>query len=337
MSSFAILHRPLRRLANRLSDLSRFHPLTWRYLHNLGPALAYQLERCPMGHEAQRVLADLDRDGVALTSVCDLLGTTAIWEEAQAEVECLERQHLHHIERIRVQADKASTRGEKNYQYSLLGDEPLLDPRDVFVRLALMKPVLDIVHGYFQLFATLRFYNVLHTLPTSSSPRQSQLWHRDGGRRGDRHIVKMFVLLSDVDEGAGPFCYAKGSHFKKRLAKEPDYILEPDGTHRTTDEQMAHVVDRSAWFTGIGKKGSIVFADTAGYHKGGFCSEKDRLIYVSMWTSHADRGGELFRRPPKLQFPPDEDQARVLRGTASWGRDLWETAFRATGRAKSRS
>jgi hypothetical protein len=100
----------------------------------------------------------------------------------------------------------------------------------------------------------------------------------------DLYIVKVFLYLSDVNQGAGPFTYAPGTRGKGRARQKPDYLLE-GVTQRSIDAQMAAVVPRDRWVTCTGPKGTIVFADTRGYYKGGLSRERDRVLYACMFTS----------------------------------------------------
>jgi hypothetical protein len=142
------------------------------------------------------------------------------------------------------------------------------------------------------MYTRLRYYNVWHTFATTGEARESQLWHRD---REDFKILKVFVYLSDVDEGAGALTYARGSQRSRGLKSNPECFVE-GGVKRSKDEQMAAVVPPERWVQAKGPTGTIVFADTSGYHKGGLARERDRLMYVCMFTSPSSQSKELFRR-----------------------------------------
>ena len=58
----------IRPLLRRLRQASKGSELAWRYTFNLAPTLAYGLGRHPLSGEAARVLEDLNRDGIAITS-----------------------------------------------------------------------------------------------------------------------------------------------------------------------------------------------------------------------------------------------------------------------------
>ena len=74
----------------------------------------------------------------------------------------------------------------------------------------------------------------------------------------------------------------------------PDILL----LFRSALMSMAVVVPPEKWLKATGPKGTIVFADTSGYHKGGLARERDRLMYVCMFTSPSSQSKELFSNDP---------------------------------------
>jgi hypothetical protein len=104
-----------------------------------------------------------------------------------------------------------------------------------------------------------------------------------------------------VDLGAGPFTYALGTHRKGSVRAEPEYFLE-GRVKRTEDEQMAAIVPKDRWRVATGVAGTIIFADTNGYHRGGLARTSDRVMYTCMYTSRASESEEFFVR--SVQPPP---------------------------------
>jgi hypothetical protein len=293
---------------SKLAHAGRHTALTWRYVFNMTPTLAYKFNRQRPSGEAARVLSTLNRDGVAITSATALLGSSPAYDELSVAVDMLELEHAARLADARRQADDPDTVGQKKFVLQLLGEQPLFEPESIYARFALQPPVLKIANAYFGMYTRLRYYDVWHTLTTKTAARESQLWHRD---REDHLILKVFVYLSDVDEGAGPFTYAAGTHRKGRLRREPAHHLEGH-VRRTSDEQMAEVLPPEHWIKGVGSKGTIIFADTRGFHKGGLARDHDRLMYVCMFTSQASQSKELMRRGQPLLLPRDKELAFAL-------------------------
>jgi hypothetical protein len=252
-------------------------------------------------------LAKLNQDGVVITSAQALLGSDSCFEELTSAVDDLERNHAEAIAGARADFN-SNNHKSKAFNFRLLGDHPLLEPSSVFTRFALQKPILEIVNSYFGMFTRLRAYNVWHTFVSKLPPRDSQLWHHDPE---DNCILKVFVYLSNVDDGAGPFTYAAGTHLKGGLCRKPR-----GAGNRSDDKQMAKVVPPERWVTCTGPKGTIIFADTRGYHKGGFACERDRIMYICVFTSQATKYPEMFRRPQTISLPQDRAQAFALNAPA---------------------
>jgi Phytanoyl-CoA dioxygenase (PhyH) len=277
----------------RLCSKSDF---TWRYVANLRPSLEYPRTRKTLSAEHEQILMRLKRDGIAITSVDKLIGGLSLFEELQTAVGNCEASLAKEIEARRVNAKAASPDRNKGYVVTLLGRLPTLDVNDIFVRFALQSEVLAIANGYFGMLTKLRYYNVWHNLPTYTSPRESQLWHRDPE---DRCILKMFVYLTDVDEGAGPLSYAPGTHSLgaiRTLARSQIFREGRSYVHRTDDTQMNEAVPKEHWITAVGPKGTVVLVDTKGYHKGGFCVARERIVYTCMFTSKAGTCSDSFKR-----------------------------------------
>ena len=285
----SVLHQ-LERFARTTAKRSE---LTWRYGTNLLPTLSYKLTGDRVSAEAARVLQDLDRDGVAITSTAALVGTQAL-EELFSATSRVRREHAAEIEAARVELESPTTTSQKPFVVPLLGVHPHVDAGSPFGRFALHPMVLQVVNGYYGMYARLRHYNIWHNLKTTRPATQSQLWHRDPE---DRYILKLFVALEDIDDGCGPFTYAAGSHLKGNARQTPEYMHKDGTTTRSNDEQMGAVVPPERWITCRGPKGTMIFADTRGYHRGGLARERDRLLYIAEYTSLGGGRGGIPTRP----------------------------------------
>jgi hypothetical protein len=299
-----MMRSALRNLVRR----GRNYDLTWRYLFNFAPSLAYQMKRPGLSGEAQRVLTELNRDGIAVTSAQALFGEEPAFRELYQAFEGLQDSLGEQLSKARGNGGEGQPAGEKSFIFEYLGQRPVLEPEAVYARFALHQRILQIANAYLGMYTRMRYYNIWHTFTSQAEARQSQLWHRD---REDRYILKAFVYLSDVVEGAGPFTYAAGSHAKGGLRQQPEYFVE-GGVKRSTDAQMAKVVAPDRWIRGTGPKGTIIFADTQGYHKGGLARERDRIMYTCMFTSPASESQEFLQRSQHIPYPKDKALAFAL-------------------------
>jgi hypothetical protein len=286
--------------------LKREVGVTWR-LFNLGPTLAYRRSRARPVGEAARVLADLQRNGVAVSSVRALLGSEQLLEEMQRGAAELERERADEVAAARQAAGVRGEVGEKTYLVQLLGAIPTADPASPWARMALSPEMRSVANGYFGMVTQVRDYNVWRNLRTETPLRESQLWHRDW--REDRYVLKAFVYLDDVDEGRGPFTYIPGTHVRGSRRVTPPTSRE-GSNRRATDEQMELVVPRSTWLQATGPAGTVLFADTTGFHKGGSARTGDRLLYTCLYGSQAGDKRRRLRPNPALAI--DQQDADTL-------------------------
>lgn len=274
----------------------RNNELIWRYGFNFSPSLEYSVgARDGLNTIEKHVLAQLNRDGIARTSVDDLFANGSDFNKLTSTVEDMLQERKEEITALEAGAADTSKIGSKTFNLELLGSELTFDPSDIFSLFALSPAVLNIANAYLKMSAQLRYYNVWYTFATSAAARESQLWHFD---REDNYILKVFVYLKDVECGSGPFTYAPGTHRKGFYWNRKPEAFNENNVLRTTDEQMDAVIPRERWITATGKKGAVIFADTRGYHKGGEARTDNRLMYTCMFTSPASDSRRLLKYPP---------------------------------------
>jgi hypothetical protein len=276
----------------------RSNEFFWRYGFNFRPSVNYKFDfDSDTKFFARQVVEDLNRDGIAIISIEDLLTDKKPFYELEEAVETLLASRCDELQIMKNNASETNTIGEKTFNVELLGSEIEFDPESIFAKFALEETFLQIANAYFGMLVKLRYYNVWQTFATNGVARESQLWHFD---REDNYILKLFVYLKDVDEGSGPFTYARKTHRKGSLwGKQPEFSLEKN-VKRSTDEQMSAIVPKENWVRGIGKKGTIIFADTRGFHKGGEARTDDRLMFTAMYTSPASDSKRLLKIPNNL-------------------------------------
>ncbi len=268
--------------------------LTWRYVLNRGAALRYRLHEPKVSERAAAVLRSLKRDGIAIVRAGELLGNAPVRDELARAAGQVESEWAERLAQLRESYRNGDASKQKPYSIGLLAPQEALSADSVFTRFALAAPVREVVNGYFGMYALLTHCNIWHNFVAAGPPCQSQLWHRDPE---DRHILKLFYYLSDVDEGAGPFTYARGSH--RRPGRVAPYQHLDGETPRSDDAQLATVYARERWVTAYGPKDTLVFADTRGYHKGGWSRRSERILYQCEFLSTAV--GRGFSTEPRKE------------------------------------
>jgi len=83
----------------------------------------------------------------------------------------------------------------------------------------------------------------------------------------------------------GPFQYVAGSQPGGPYAD--DWGWQPLGQHYPTEEELEHRVPASAVQTFTGPAGTLLFCNTAGFHRGGFSTTKPRVLATATYSSPA--------------------------------------------------
>lgn len=109
--------------------------------------------------------------------------------------------------------------------------------------------------------------------------KNSQLFHYDGE---DPILLKVFFYLTDVSEIDGPFTFIGNTH---KLINKIGLIYHY-GIHGISNLDLPpKVLSNVEKF--VETSGSVIFADTNGYHKGGYVSSKSagRILLTLTFTS----------------------------------------------------
>lgn len=295
--------RSARHGAGRLWQRSRkeWHS-TWRWGHNLAPTLRHLRHREALDPTCARAVADLRQIGFATGDLDDLAGSPGLFDELRTTVDAIEAEQAEQIAQARAALADGSDR-EKTFLYEPLGTVAKLDLASPFARVAdRLAPLAD---AYLGMRTQVRAYAIWHNLASEHPPTDSQLWHRD---REDLQMLKAFVYLDDVSSENGPFWYAPGTHALGTV-RATAASARLRGVERTTDAQMAEVLPAEEWIEATGRAGSLVLADTHGYHKGGRAVAGDRRLLMVLYTSKDsgvrewfDRHGVTVPTDPTLRF-----------------------------------
>jgi Phytanoyl-CoA dioxygenase (PhyH) len=100
----------------------------------------------------------------------------------------------------------------------------------------------------------------------------SQLWHRD---QTDPKILKLFIYYTDVDEKSGALEYIPGSLPQNSKWSEKIPLLTTTGY--PPQELVAKLVPKRSIVKCEGKRGTLIFVDTAGLHRGGYATDGHRV------------------------------------------------------------
>jgi len=280
-------------------------------------SLSWSVSGSLPNEEAVRVSRQLRQQGIAVTSAEELGLCRHLIQELRKECVKLADSPAG----LQYAEDRRNDPAlKKDYFFRLLGQRLIrVETADVFNKVALDPILLSIANDYLGCYAWLLRYNVWLNLPVGGEPKSSQLWHRDYGARDAReNVVKMFLLLSDVTMETGAFSYIPGTQlggWRSRLSPKVS-VRQPDGSLRTTDEDMKTVISESEWITPVGGPGTIIFTDTSGFHKGGYVRTGRRLLFKALYSNWLCTMGPMVL----INHLGDWDSARgrAVRWACSW-------------------
>ncbi len=159
-----------------------------------------------------------------------------------------------------------------------------LDLHDPWFRACVSRRMLDIANVYLRMWAKLEYVDEWYSVPQPESAERisSQRWHRDFN---DKHLLKAFLYLVDVDENMGPFQYVAGSQPGGPFADA--WPWKPLGENYPTESELEQRVPASAVKMFVGSKASLVFCNTCGFHRGGFSTTDPRVLATVTYSSPA--------------------------------------------------
>ncbi len=250
-----------------------------RYLSNRRSRSLFAGNRPSIDQTQLRVVQELDDVGYSLLTAEELFSAET-WQAVQDEG----------AEFIRATEQGLEGDGElrkregKDFlvrKYDVGGVVGLDNP---WLSACLSRRLLDIANQYLQLWSKLEYLDLWYSLPVGESAERkaSQIWHRDFD---DSHLLKVFLYLSDVDVRSGPFEYVPGSQPGGRYGGVHPW--QPMGVGRISDKELAKHVQTDAVRTFTAPKGTLIFCNTSGLHRGGFAEANPRVLAAVTYCSPA--------------------------------------------------
>lgn len=248
-------------------------------------------ERPVLDEVQQRVVDSLRQEGIAVVRYEQLLGAPS-FEELEADIAPFVRSAE---EKARTAGPAPRKKGEFIIRRFLNKEKGAAKPRfsldNPWLRIGASERVLDIVNTYRGQATMILNMDNWFTVPYAGADTRiaSQRWHRDPE---EEHVVKVFLYLSEVDAGAGPFEYVSGSFAGGRYGH-----LWPWGVadRHPPEDELQEAVAPEHRLTLTGSPGTMVFCDTGGFHRGGFARTKPRILATWSYVSRATGKGHRFQ------------------------------------------
>ena len=231
----------------------------------------------------QGVLERLREEGYASLPLSELAPDTGVWQDLEADAARFVAETEAGLANEREGGESAlRRRAGKEFLVRKYSWGVELGFDDPWVRLGTNPRLLDLANAYLEMWSKLEYVDVWYTPPAGADDRRSsQRWHRDFN---DRHLLKAFIYLVDVDEETGPFEYVPRSAPGWELDRL--WPWKPLGDNYPPEDEFAKQLDgRSVTFTA--PKGTIIFCNTSGFHRGGFATGKPRALATLTWDSPA--------------------------------------------------
>jgi Phytanoyl-CoA dioxygenase (PhyH) len=252
-----------------------------RVLSNRKSRARYEDERPELDDVQQRILAEVEANGFATASFGEVFPGESDWRDLEAMrdrfVAETEADLAKGGEHVRVRAGKEFVVRLHSYGAELGLEDP-------WFRAAASRRLLDIANAYLEMWSKLEYVDVWYSVPQPAGAERisSQRWHRD---YNDKHLLKVFLYLVDVDDAMGPFQYVPGSQPDGPYADA--WPWEPLGKNYPTEEELEALIPSSSIRAFTAPKGTLIFCNTAGFHRGGFSTTSPRVLATATYSSPA--------------------------------------------------
>jgi hypothetical protein len=250
-----------------------------RVLSNRKSRRRFAHEEPELDEVQRRIVSDVEADGFSVLPFGELF----LDDELLREIKEQRDRFVEHTE-ANLAAGDVRVREGKEFVVRLhsYGVDVGLD--DPWFRACTSRRMLDVANAYLRMWAKLEYIDVWYTVPQQAGAERisSQRWHRD---YNDKHLLKAFLYLVDVDETMGPFQYVPGSQPGGPYADA--WAWRPLGENYPTEEELEQRIPASAVHTFTGPEATLIFCNTAGFHRGGFTTTNPRVLATVTYSSPA--------------------------------------------------
>lgn len=281
------MNRVLTHRADRISKaverggIRTTYELHDRILSNRSSRRLWAGDHAQLDEVQQRIVDEVDDRGYSLVTFGELFPDPAHWQALEEMRDRFVAETEAGLatggESVRVRAGKEFVARLHSYGVDLGLDDPWFSA-------CASRRMLDVANAYLRMWSKLEYVDVWYSVPQPDGAERisSQLWHRD---YNDKHLLKAFLHLVDVEEEMGPFQYVPGSQPGGQYADA--WPWSPLGQNYPSEEELEQRIPASEVRTFTGPAASLLFCNTAGFHRGGFSTGKPRVLATVTYSSPA--------------------------------------------------
>lgn len=290
VSAMSIVNWFTRRYERRALVRRNLAYYLWRFVGN-GARVRLRRATPPTHADAAGIARDLLTQGISVASSSRFLSEAGARALAEASSGIVDLSRTDEVQAI--VAARHTTHGKKEFLVNLVRAQGRLPATHPLLAVALDVKLLEIVASYLGLWPCLHSVAAWLNYPTDSAAETSQLWHRDPE---DLTIIKVFIYLQEVGDEQGPFTYIPKTHPFGSLAPQALACR----AKRIDDERMRRFFAPERWQVCTGPAGTMILADTVGFHRGGKPATGTRLLVTFTYTS----GTPFVGRPLRVDGMP---------------------------------
>lgn len=241
----------------------------WFYMVNRKSRKLYAQNCVALNSVSSRIAQEFKTHGIAFSHLNELFPGENVLAKLQEYTAALR--------------EKAEVKNNGKQFLQFLWDViPVCDLANPFLKIVFHPQIQGIINEYLGMWAKFYFFTLNVTIPVAegAKPVQSQRWHRDSD---DKKVPKIFIYLTDVDEGAGPFMSVANSHYGGKWR----YLFPQRPPHgsRAPWGGVEAKIPKEEIRVCTGRAGTVVFCDTTTLHRGGYATKSERIMFTGVFAS----------------------------------------------------
>jgi hypothetical protein len=265
------------------------YDINWRWIQNPASSRSFRKTLPKLNALQQRLVEELYSTGVAMCHFDELFQEPELWRSLSTQIsEFVSSDEVQSVVRKRQQdfAEKHNFPAIEHYIISKYSQDrkPLIAASNTLLGFGVNPFILDVVNSYLGMWSKLIYFDMWCTLPLNTDERfASQRWHRDPE---DRRKIRTFLYFSNVDKDSGAMEYLSGSHFGGPY----EHVFpweDPLGIPYPPDGEVERQIPTSQHVILQGPPGTLIFCDTAGFHRGGISRTIPRILATSAFVTPA--------------------------------------------------